>query len=31
MFGLVPGATDFLMGNLMDLIGNIFFDPYEDV
>ena len=27
MLGLVPGATDFLMGNLIDLIGNSFLDP----
>jgi hypothetical protein len=27
MLGLVPGATDFLIGNLIDLIGNSFLDP----
>ena len=30
IFGLVPGATDFLIGNLMDLIGNIFLDPSDE-
>lgn len=27
IFGFVPGATDFLIGNLIDLIGNSFLDP----
>ena len=27
MLGLVPGATDFLIGNFIDLIGKSFFDP----
>jgi hypothetical protein len=30
MFGLVPGATDFLIGNLIDLIGKSFLEPYEE-
>jgi hypothetical protein len=30
MFGLVPGPTDFLIGNLIDLIGNIFLEPWEE-
>lgn len=31
MFGLVAGPTDFLMGNLIDLIGKNFLEPYEEV
>jgi hypothetical protein len=27
IFGLVPGATDFLIGNFIDLIGNSFLEP----